>query len=75
MVGEETAVSIKSRRDRRRKPPRYAHISAPGRRLGALAGTVFHMAPDFDAPLGDFEDGQERKDEGQEAGKAWTDGT
>lgn len=28
----------------------------PQRKLGTLRGTVLHMAPDFDAPLKDFED-------------------
>ena len=26
------------------------------RRLGTMAGTVLHIAPDFDAPLEDFKD-------------------
>lgn len=26
------------------------------RRLGTMAGTVLHMAPDFDAPLDEFQD-------------------
>ena len=26
------------------------------RKLGAMAGTVLYMAPDFDAPLDDFKD-------------------
>ena len=28
----------------------------PSRQLGTLWGTVLYMAPDFDAPLGDFKE-------------------
>ncbi|MBW3538955.1 MAG: type II toxin-antitoxin system Phd/YefM family antitoxin [Planctomycetes bacterium] len=28
----------------------------PQRKLGTLRGTVLHVAPDFDAPLDDFQD-------------------
>ena len=31
-------------------------FSSPPRRLGMLRGTVLYMAPDFDAPLEDFEE-------------------
>lgn len=31
-----------------------SHAAAPERRLGFLAGTVTHMADDFDEPLDDF---------------------
>ncbi len=30
--------------------------TAPKRKLGTLKGTVTHMAPDFDAPLDDFQE-------------------
>lgn len=30
--------------------------SSPQRKLGTMCGTVKHMAPDFDAPLDDFEE-------------------
>jgi antitoxin (DNA-binding transcriptional repressor) of toxin-antitoxin stability system len=28
----------------------------PTRKLGSLRGTVLYMAPDFDAPLGEFKE-------------------
>lgn len=33
-----------------------AGMPPPQRRLGSLRGTVTYMAPDFDAPLEDFEE-------------------
>ncbi len=33
-----------------------AAACAPKRKLGSLKGTVTYMAPDFDAPLDDFEE-------------------
>lgn len=33
-----------------------ATATAPKRKLGTLKGTVTHMAPDFDAPLDDFQE-------------------
>lgn len=33
-----------------------ATVPRPQRELGTLRGTVLHMAPDFDAPLEDFEE-------------------
>ena len=31
-------------------------IPEPKRQLGSLAGTILYMAPDFDAPLDEFQD-------------------
>ena len=48
--------------DRRRLLERLEHddelstLTAPVRRAGTLKGTVKYMAPDFDAPLDDFQE-------------------
>ncbi|MEX0711361.1 MAG: type II toxin-antitoxin system prevent-host-death family antitoxin [Pirellulales bacterium] len=51
--GEEVIVT-----ENQRPVARISSITAAGveRKLGTLRGTVLYMAPDFDAPLDEFED-------------------
>lgn len=50
--GEEIVITDGSRPIARLS----ATLTVPKRKLGTMKGTVTHMAPDFDAPLDDFQE-------------------
>ena len=56
--GEEILITEHNQPVARLIPAR-AKVSANGRQLGTLQGTVTHMASDFDAPLDEFKDYRE----------------
>jgi antitoxin (DNA-binding transcriptional repressor) of toxin-antitoxin stability system len=51
--GGEVVITENDRPIARIVPPIAAQ---PTRKLGSLRGTVLYMAPDFDAPLGEFKE-------------------
>ena len=51
--GDEVVITVNEQPVARIVP--VAEAESP-RQLGTMRGTVLHMAPDFDAPLADFEE-------------------